>query len=144
MGAFQFRLATLLKVQQHKENSAHKDLLEARLALDRLNDELKIFQQQLQDFDEEVARSRSVNQELVGWQNQAQYRLSLIKKIKQQEGRVWEAREAFEEKRQVLLARMQSRKILERLETKQHEEWNQEQQRLQVSFYDDITTSRHI
>lgn len=140
---FTFNLATVLKVQQHKENIAHKDLLEAKLVLERLCDELKMLQEQLHVFDEEVVRSRSINQEIVGWQNQAQYRLSLLKKIHQQKVSIEEAKEVFEEKRQALLARMQSRKILENLEAKRYAEWEQEQQRLQALFFDDLTTLRH-
>ncbi len=140
--AFKFRLEKVLEMRRLKEQRLqaryNELLLLAEAERQRL---LQLFAEQQRNREELTARQRG-NLEVGEVMNYLDFLEYLAQQIELQTIRVREAEERAEEARQDLLKASQEKKAVEKLREKQHEEYVKTQQRAEIVFLDEISSSR--
>lgn len=144
MKKFIFSLQTLLEVRQKQENIALKELLDARLILQKTLAMLEELEKLKNSIKDEIRynEARSFNPYEAG--QYFQHLRNIKRRIANQERYVLEAKESMEQKRKLLTQAIQKRKMIENLQEKKFTEWEHEIQSKDQAFFDELATIRFL
>ena len=143
MAKFKFRLQKVLEMRTQREQLLQRQYNELRkqAELEKMR-LLKLIQDQETAREELSAKQRgtiAINEVM----DYLAYLEVLKHDIERQTVVLREAEERAEEARQELLRASQEKKAVEKLKEKQFEEFQKEQQRLEVVFLDEVSSSRY-
>jgi len=139
---FKFRLQKVLEMREQREKLLHKRFMELLAAAEEEKRELeKLYRYQTQ-YREELNRKQRGAVDVNEVMQYLHYLEALARAIDEQILRVQEAEERAEEARRDLLKAQQEKKAVEKLKEKQYEDYLKEQQRAEVIFLDEVSSSR--
>jgi flagellar FliJ protein len=140
---FQFRLESVLRHRQKREEALQKELSQLQAHATREEACLLQIETDLQQQYEErrMAQRAQMNVELLNFLENHCERLRRERKKQQQ--RVQQAHQAVEGKRRELVQASQEREVLARLRERQRAEFMEEWARREQNFLDELATQRH-
>lgn len=141
---YQFRLQPVLRHRERVEEQKQVELADAQRARQSEEEKLAALQGQEARAVELLEQQGMVGRLDVEFVKQGlSYLQTLAGDIDTQEEAVTEAQEQAEERRQETVRAMQDRKVLEKLRERGRQRWQQEVNREESRFLDELAVTRH-
>lgn len=145
MKKFNFRLQKVMQVKEEVEKQKMLDLADAKRFVAEEEKRLGHLQSQDEAYRETIER-RKTAERINPMEMDLYYRYlrKLGDEIDLQNGRVQDARDKMEKRRQVLLNASKERKVLEKLREKKYTAFRAEVTKKEQNFIDDVATVNHV
>ena len=137
-------MKTLLMIRKHRENSAQKEMLQARQYLQKILEILEELQEESTLLGQQLQSRLKGKSSVFEYRNHFMYLEVLQQKIQERQDDILKAQNIVEAKRVAVTKAMQNKKIIEKIREKQYSSWQDKYQKLEAKMLDELATIRHI
>jgi len=143
MKKYAFKLETLLKVRNLREEEAEREFREALIAFQQALEELDGYRKQLEEALQDCAMQQRDGFDIRIQQLYVTYFKRLKQEISDQTEVVNTAETEMEKRREMLLEAMKDRKVVDKLRARDYEAYSEELKRWEQKIIDDLAVLRH-
>ena len=141
---FRFKFESLLNHRRHEEEVAQKLLSEALRDLRQEQARLKSVKKQRRDHIYQLKYNQTGDLALHEITLSLRYIAKLGEQVDQQQAKVQQAKQRVSMRQQALISAVKKRKIFEKLKENDYRRYQDDLQKKELKFMDEVAVSRHI